>query len=127
MGHSIQSLVPFGQLYDLIKKTYFWIYLSTNFFQRQTIAKIPFVLHSRYTWDNIYMFGSISRSFWPYEKDLFLKFLTPVIRNFPYEKLTFFLRKLLQKLFSFYTLDTHDLLHTKFGSPWTTLWPNRKT
>ena len=63
MGHSIQSMVYFGQLYALIKMTYFWIIYfkksqtsvrTTNLSQRQAIAKIPFVLHPRYTWDNLY-------------------------------------------------------------------------
>ena len=39
-------------------------------------------------------FGPIWSIFWPYEKDLFLKFLIRKIRNFSYAKLTFFLRKL---------------------------------
>ena len=63
---------------------------------------------------------------WPYQKDLFLKFLIREIRKFPYEILTFFLGKLYQKFFLFYTLHTLGILHTKFGSLWTTLWPNQK-
>ena len=62
MGHSIQILVHFGQLYDLIKKTYFWIIFLKKLqvsmrkpnFLRQAISKNPDVLHSRYTWDTPY-------------------------------------------------------------------------
>ena len=71
-------------------------------------------------------FGSIWTTPWPDEKDLFLKFVICEIRKFPYEKLTFFLGKLYQKFFSFYTLDTHGILHTEFGSIWTTPWPDEK-
>ena len=38
-------------------------------------------------------FGSIWRSFLPYENDLFLKFVIRKVRKYPYEKLTFLLRK----------------------------------
>ena len=71
-------------------------------------------------------FGSVSRSFWPYEKDLFLKFVIRKIRKFPYENLTFLLGKLYQKFFLFYNLVTHGILDTKFGSIWTTPWPDKK-
>ena len=63
---------------------------------------------------------------WPDEKDIFLKFFIRNNRKFPYEKLTFFLGKLYQKFFLFYHLNTHGILHTKFGSLWTTLRPNQK-
>ena len=53
---------------------------------------------------------------WPHEKDLFLKFVIREIRKFPYEKLTFFLDKLSQKIFSLYTLGTHRRLHAEFDS-----------
>ena len=39
-------------------------------------------------------FGPIWSSFWPYEKNLFLKFVIGKIRKFPYAKITFFLSKL---------------------------------
>ena len=54
------------------------------------------------------------------KKTIFLKLLKRNDRKFPYEKLTFFLGKLYQKFFLFYTLGTHGILHTKFGSIWTT-------
>ena len=43
-----------------------------------------------------------------------------------YEKLTFFLGTLYQKFFLFYTLHTLGILHTEFGSIWTTPWPDEK-
>ena len=71
-------------------------------------------------------FGLISTTPWSDERDLFLKFVICEIRKFPYEKLTFFRGKLYQKFFLFYTLDTHEILHAKFGSLWTTPWPDEK-
>ena len=71
-------------------------------------------------------FGSIWTSPWPDEKDLFLKFVIREIRKFPYENLTFFLHKLYQKFFLFYTLATQGILHTEFGSIWTSPWPDEK-
>ena len=71
-------------------------------------------------------FGSSWTTPWPDEKDLFLKFVICEIRKFPYEKLTFFLGKLYQKFFLFYNLVTHGILDTKFGSSWTTPWPDEK-
>ena len=71
-------------------------------------------------------FGSLWTTPWPFEKDLFLKFVICEIRKFPYEKLTFFRGKLYQKFFLFYTLDINEILNTKFGSLWTTPWPFEK-
>ena len=71
-------------------------------------------------------FGSIWTTPWPDEKDLFLKFVICEIRKFPYEKLTFFLGELYQKLFLFYNLVTHGILDSEFGSIWTTPWPDEK-
>ena len=71
-------------------------------------------------------FGSLWTTLWPDEKDLFLKFVNCEIRKFPYEKLTFFLGKLYPKFFLFYNLVTHGILDTKFGSSWTTPWPDEK-
>ena len=56
----------------------------------------------------------------PTIKTNFLKIVIRKLRKFPYEKLTFFLDKLLQIFFSFFTLGTHGILHTEFGSIWTT-------
>ena len=44
-----------------------------------------------------------------------------------YETLTFFLGKLQQKLFLFYTLPTQGILHTEFGLVWATPFPIEKT
>ena len=63
---------------------------------------------------------------WPDEKDLFLKLIIREIRKFPYEKQTFFLGELYQKIFSFYTLHTLGILHTEFFLIWTTPWPDKK-
>ena len=71
-------------------------------------------------------FGLIWTSPWPDEKDLFLKFDIREIRKFPYEILTFLLGKLQQKFFLFYTLGTHGIVHTQFGSLWTNPWPDEK-
>ena len=46
--------------------------------------------------------------------------------NFGMENYLFFLGKLYQKLFLSQSLLTLGILHTKFGSIWTTLWPNKK-
>ena len=73
-----------------------------------------------------YQFGSLWTTPWPDEKDLFLKFDIREIFKFPYENLTFFLGKLHQKFFLFYTLDTHGILNAEFGSIWLTSWPNQK-
>ena len=63
-------------------------------------------------------------TFWPDEKDLFLKLLIWNNSKFPYEKLTFFLGKLYQRVFLIYPLGTHGILHTQFGSIWPTPWPD---
>ena len=80
----------------------------------------PFFLHYNLdcTGSLWYQFGSLWTTPWPDEKDLFLKFVIREIRKFPYEKLTFFLGKLYQKFFSFYTPGTHGILHTEFGLIW---------
>ena len=63
---------------------------------------------------------------WPNQKQPYLKFANREFRKFPYEDLTFFLDKLHQKFFLFYTLDTHGILHTEFRLIWTTSWPDEK-
>ena len=54
------------------------------------------------------------------KKTFFLKFVICKIRKLPYETLTFLLEKLMQKLLLFYTVGTHGILHTEFGSIWRT-------
>ena len=64
MGYSMPSLVRFGQVLDPMKKTYFQNLLSQfirnnckfpyeklNFFPREAMAKILFVLQSTHTGD----------------------------------------------------------------------------
>ena len=71
-------------------------------------------------------FGMIWTTPWPVEEDLFLKLVIREIRKFSYEKLTFFLGKQYKKFVLFYTFDTLGILHTEFGSIWTTPWPDEK-
>ena len=97
--------------------TFFLGKLYQKFFLFYTLDTIG-ILHAE--------FGLIWTTPWPNEIDLFSKFVTCEIRKFPYEILTFFLGKLYQKFFLFYTLHTQEILHTEFGSLWTTLWPNQK-
>ena len=67
-------------------------------FPRQAIAKIVFVLHSRYTWDTPYrVWFDLNNSLIRLKRPIFKILLTQFIRNnlkFPYDKLTFFLDKL---------------------------------
>ena len=65
-------------------------------------------------------FGLIWTTSWPDKKDLFLKLHIWKNCKFPYEKLFFFLGELYKKLFLLYTFITPVILHTKFGSFWTT-------
>ena len=99
------------------KLTFFLGELYQNFFLFYTLHTLG-ILHTE--------FGSIWTTPRPHEKDLFLKLVIREIRKFLYEKLTFFLGKLYQKFFSFYTLHTLGILHTEFGLIWTTPWPDEK-
>ena len=99
------------------KLTFFLGKLYQKFFSFYTLDTLV-ILHAE--------FGLIWTTPWPNEIDLFSKFVICEIRKFPYEKLTFFLGQLYQKFFLFYNLHTLGILHTKFGSLWTTLWPNQK-
>ena len=78
------------------------------FFARQAIAKITFVLNSTNARDTPYPFGLIWTNPWPGQKDLSLKLVIREIRKFPYEKLTFFLDKLLENFFLLHTTYTGD-------------------
>ena len=99
---------------------------KTNFFPRQAIPKILFLLQSIYSWDTRYQVWFDLDNSWPDQKDLFLKLVIWNNRKFPYEKLTFFLGKLYQKFFFFYNLVTHGILDTEFGLVWITPWPDQK-
>ena len=101
-------------------------YEKLNFFLGKLYQKF-FSFHTLHTLGILHTeFGLIWTTPWPDEKDLFLKLIILEIRKFPYEKLTFFLGKLYQKIFSFYTLHTLGILHTEFGLVWTTPWPDEK-
>ena len=99
---------------------------NTNFFSRQAIPKLLFVLHSRYPWDTPYQVwfnldNSLTRrNFYIFEIRISEKV------DISDWNTNFFLGKLYQKFFSFYTLGTHGILHTEFGSIWTTPWPDEK-
>ena len=92
-----------GKLYQ----KYFWFYIL------HTLG----ILHTG--------FGLIWTTPWSDEKDLFLKLIFREIRKFAYENLTFFLGKIYQKFFLFYTLHTLKILHTEFVLIWTTPWPDK--
>ena len=47
--------------------------------------------------------------------------------KFPYEKQIFFLGKLYKKFFLFYTFIILVIPNTKFGSLWTTPWPDKSS
>ena len=99
---------------------------KTNFFPRQAIPKF-FLFYILDTHGILHAgFGLIWTTPWPGEKDLFLKFVICEIREFPYEKLTFFLGQLYRNFFLFYNLLTHGILDNMFGSLWTTPWPDEK-
>ena len=83
-----------------------------------------------YTFDTLGIlhagFGLIWTTPWPDKKDLFFKLFIWNNSKFPCEKLNFFLGKLYKKFVLFYTLDSLGILHTEFGSIWSTPWPNTK-
>ena len=99
------------------KLTFFLGKLYQQFFLFNTLHTLG-ILHTE--------FGLVWTTPWPDEKDLFLKLIIRGILKIPYEKLTFFLGKLYQKFFLFYSLHTLGILHTKFGSIWPTPWPDEK-
>ena len=101
------SKFPYEKLTFFLGKIYRKIVLSQS---PTTMGK----LHNK--------FDLIWTTFWPDEKDLLLKLLIWNNSKFPYEKLIFFLGKLYQRFFLFYTLSTHVILHTQFGLIWPTPW-----
>ena len=72
-------------------------------------------------------FSLIWTTAWPNKKDVFLKLIIWKNRKFPYGKLIFFLGKLYEKFFLFYTCITLVIIHTKCGSLWTTPWPDKNS
>ena len=73
-------------------------YEILTFPTRQAIPKNPFVLHFKQKILHT-VFRSIWATFWPNEKDLFLKFPFQKIQKVPYEILTFFPRQTTAKTF----------------------------
>ena len=65
------------------------------------MANILSVLDSTDTGDTAYQVWFELDYFWPHEKDLALKLIVRINRKSPYEKLSFFLGKLYQKVFLF--------------------------
>ena len=102
------------------------VYDKTNFFSRQAIAELFLfytlpakgILHTQ--------FSSIWTTSCSNQNEQYLKFVFRKIRKIPYENPTFFLGKLYQKVFLFYTLTTQGILLTEFGLIWTTPWPDEK-
>ena len=96
---------------------------KSNFFPRQAIPNTLFAVHSHCTGDTQYQVWFDLKTYWPDEKELFLKFSK--IRNSRNSqnsvwKPKFFLGKLYQKFFLVYNLITLVILHTEFGLIWTT-------
>ena len=134
-GYSIPSLVWFEQLLDPMKKPIFKIPFSrnsksslwnTNFFPRQAIPKILFVLHSNYTGDTpcrvwFDLDKSLTRSKRPFFKILFSRNSKSSVW-----KTNFFPRQAIPIFFLFYILITLVILHSKFGLIWTASWPDKK-
>ena len=91
------------------------------------VARTIFLSHNLPTLGILHTkFGLIWTTSWPDKRDLFLKFIFREIQKVPYEILTFFLGKLHQKFFLFYTLIKLVILHAEFGLIWTTPWPDEK-
>ena len=124
-------LTPWPDEKDLFSKLLIWnnskfSYEKKTFFLCKINRKIV-LSQSSTTMGKLHnKFGLIWTSFWPDEKDLFLKLLILNNSKFPYEKLTFFLGKLYQRFFLFYTLGTHVILHNQFGLIWLSPWPDEK-
>ena len=130
-GFGLIWTTPWPDKKDLFLNLFIWnnskfLYEKLTLFLGKLYQK--FVLF--YTFDTLGIlhaeFGSIWTTPWPDEKDLFLKLIIRDILKFPYEKLNFFLDKLYQQFFLFYTLHTLGILHTEFGLIWTTPWPDEK-
>ena len=106
MEYSIPISVWFEQLLDPMKET---------FFKTLPTHRILYI-----------EFGSILTTFWPNEKELFLKFFNRKTQEVPFEILTFLRGKLYQKFYFSYTLPTRWILHAEFGLIGTTPWSDEK-
>ena len=102
---------------------------KTNFFPRQAMPKILFVLQSSYPWNTWYrVWLDLDKSSTRWKRPIFKYIYLKIFGNnskFPYEILTFFLGKLYKKTFLLYNLVTHGILDAEFGSVWTTPWPDQ--
>ena len=117
-GYSMPSLVRFEKLFHPMKNTYFFKFVTRvkrkfpyekQFFCSQAIAKNLFVLHSSYTGDT------------PLQLHLILKFVSRQVCKFLLENFIFSLGQLQQQFLLCYIQPPQGMLHTKFGSNWTTL------
>ena len=133
-GYSIPSLVWFEQLLDPIKFLYFWkenkrisryfrlkyelfsMKVRRAIFLSQTLPTLG-ILHTK--------FGLIWTTSWPNKEDLFLKFLIWKKSQISVRETNFFPRQPIKKYFLLYTFITLVILHTRFGSLWTTSWPDK--
>ena len=99
---------------------------NTNFFPRQAIPKILFVLHSWYHWDTpCRVWSDLDNSLTQWNRPIFkIRYL----RNSQISvwNTNFFPRQAIPKILFVLHSHTLGILHTKFGSLWTTLWPNQK-
>ena len=97
-----------------------------NFFQgalNQNFFCFTLSLHRWYSIPLLVWFGQLLN---PMKKNLFLKCLFREIQKVLYENPTFFLVKLNEKYFLFYTFITMVILNTEFGLIWATPWPDEK-
>ena len=128
-------MVWFDELLDPIKRPIFKIPFSrnsksslwnTNFFPRQAIPKILFVLHFNYTCDTrCWVWFDLDNSLTRWKRPTFK---IPFSRNSKSSiwNTNFFPRRAIPKLFLFQVLITMVILHAKFGLIWTTRWPDEK-
>ena len=91
-------------------RSFFLWKLGGPFFLSQSLPNLR-ILHTK--------FGLIWTAAWTDKKDLFLIFLIEKIAIFRTKNI-FFLGKLHKKLFLLHTSIIQVILHTKFGSLWTT-------
>ena len=101
-------------------------YEVLTFFLDKLQQKILFALQSRYKCNTPYrVWLDLNNSLTRWKRPIF---------KIPYSRKTqislwktnFFVGKLYQKFFLSQSLPTLGKLHTKFGSIWTTLWPNQR-
>ena len=98
---------------------------KTNFFPRQAIPKILFVLQSSYPWDTrCRVWFDLDNSLIRLKRRIFKISYSQTTQISECER-NFFTRQALPKNLLFYALITQGILHTKFGLIWTTPWPDK--